>query len=607
MLRLASFALTLLACWIQFAETGCAAVVVLANRTRQDVRFSVSSGEGKLRPYTLPKGEVLALPLTLGAEIVFSTGGKQRSCQARLNEIYYFVGDAATMRLIQVGFNGSWRQPPQTRVESDAGLAGHSDKGTQAKRGNKDGVLVKVPVKIFVDQAEPTVQNVWEKRLRKRIKNASEILERYCRVQLEVIDAGTWQSDEELATLSDLLRDFRAKADPGKARLAVGFTGLRPEKSEDRVLGCTPGPLHTHILIREYRLKSETERLEVLVHELGHFLGACHSPEDNSVMRIKLGDGRANLVAFGIRFDPVNTLVMNLVAEEMARRPVRGLGQLGVPTRRRLYDIFASLARTTPDDPAAPEFIRMLGAKPPEPWTLRTLPEGALDGARTIVSAIKADAIGNPRRRSGDELTQHYFRLAAEECKRLPAEQVVAAYTLGLAVALDRDSPLRYLPIRGIDWSKIESDAERERRLRVLGEPTMQGRASLLQSFVVSAAVLMLVEEQAVSAGGIQEELLLLQGGDRFRFDDFTASLAGIAFVTQLDASPSLIGELATSFRVGDYLLSPKGLPDSLDRDQFSREFGSTTDERFIEKQDALRKRLLTLPGYQPRPPQKDG
>ena len=596
--RLTLVALTFLIPWGQSAR---AAVIVLANRTLQDVRFTVSSAEGKSLPYTLPKGEVLTLPLKRGTEIAFSAGGTPHRCQARLNEIYCFIGGGATMRLSQVGFSGSWRQP-QTAAENEARPAGRS-----AERG-KDGLLLKVPVKIFVDQAEPTTQKVWEKRLRKRIEEASDILEKCCRVRMEVVDAGTWESDESLPRLSELLRDFRSKASPGKARLAVGFTGLRPEKSDDNTLGCTPGPLHTHILLREYKnLRTDAEKLEVLVHELGHFLGACHSPENDSVMRPKLGDGRANLRSFRLGFDPVNTLVMNLVAEELARRPVRGLAELSAPTRRRLLDIFASLSRALPEDPAAPFYVRLLGATPPEPWKVRSLPNGVLEGARAVVSAITARAARRDEKPlSGDELTERYFRLAAAECKRLPPEEAAAAYILGLAIALDRESLLRALPLRGLEWNKIESENKRGLRLHRLGEPAMRGRPSLLQSFLVSAAVLTLVEEQTVSAAAVQEELLLVQGGDRFRFDELAASLAGIAFTSQLDASPAMLGELATSFRVGDYLLPAKGLPDPLDRDEFGRQFGTTSDERFVKKQDALRKHLLTLPGYQPRPQRKE-
>ena len=588
-LKRAVVALSFLVCLGHALNSGQAAVVVLANRTAEDVRFTVVVAAGDSRPYTLAKGDVMALPLPHGVEVVFSAAGTRHQCRTRLNVIYCFVGEAKTLRLNQIGFKGSWQQPDK----ADAG------KATEATDEKPAKIVLKVPVKILVDQAEPTVQNVWEKRLRQRVADASDILERYCRVKLDVVEVGTWESDEKLAKLSELLGDFRSKVAPRKARLVLGFTGLRAAKGGDAALGCTPGPMQSHILIREWKPRTEAERLEVLVHELGHFLGAAHSPEGDSVMRPKLGDGRVNLREFRIGYDAVNTLVMNLVVEEMARRPLHGFGELSAPTRRRLLDIFATVARTMPDDPAAAQFVRLLGATPPEPLAVRSLPPAVLDGARAVVAEAKR--IPERERRNGDELTERYGRAAAEACRRLPAEHAATAYALGLAVALDRTSLLRSLGMRGVAWAKIESEAERGQRLEVLGDPTMHGSAALAQSFAVSAAVLMLVEGQAVSAAGLQEELLLRQGGDRFRFDDLTASLAGITFATQLDASPSLLDELAKSFRVADYVLSPKGLPESLDREEFSRQFGSTTDERFLEKQDALRKRLLALPGYQPR------
>lgn len=572
-------------------DSGRADVVVLANRSGEEVHFTLT---GESHTYKLAKGDVMALPRTRGGEVVFTVAGTRHQCRVGLNEIYCFLGQAKDMRLKQIGFSGTWQQ-----AEQDDEKAESKERPTAEKPAK---VLFKLPVKILVDQAEPTVQAIWEKRLRRRIAETSDLLENCCRVRLEVVEVGTWESEAKGAKLGEMLRDFRKKVTPGKARLVIGFTGQPAPKEGDLALGCTPGPLQTHILIREWRLRSEPEKLEVLLHELGHFFGAAHSPENDSVMRIKLGDGRANLRSFRIGFDPVNTLVMNLIAEEMARRPVRNLGELSAPTRRRLLAIFATLARTTPDDPAAAHFVRLLGATPPEPLTMRTVPQAALDGARTVVTAIAAEAKRHPKReQNGDDLTDRYCRVAAEACRRVPIEQAATAYTLGLAIALDRTELLRSLGLRGVPWTKIETEAEREERLRVLGEPTIHGRASLAQTFFTSAAVLMLVEGQAVTAAGLQEELLLRQGGDRFRFDDLMASLAGITFATQLDASPSLLDELTKSFHVADYVLPPKGLPANLDRDEFTRQYGSTTDERFLEKQDELRKRLLALPGYQPR------
>lgn len=583
------------------ASAARADVVVLANRSQGTVRFTISSGEATALPGTLAPREVRTIVHRLGLEIVFTTGGGRHRCRVGGNEIYCFVGDAATLRLTQIGFRGTWMKPEHEADKDEA-------TGNRPAGPIENGVLT-IPVKILVDQTERTVQSVWEKRLRRRLADASDILERHCRVRFKVIAAGTWETDDRRTALSELMREFCDKAAPGKARLAIGFVGPREEQEEDNALGCTPGPLHTHILIREGKPRTEPERLEVLVHELGHFLGACHSPELDSVMRPKLGDGRAVLRSFRISFDPLNTLAMNLVAEELARRPVRRLSELRPGTRQRLLDIFSTVLRAMPEEPAATESIRLLGGKPPVVLSSRELPDEVLKGTRSVVTAItnvakqeqKRPAAGPNPRRTGDALTEHYCRVAAEECRRLSSEHAATAYLLGLAIALDRAGLLRGLGINGVAWEKIESVAEEGRRLEVLGEPAMFGRPELLRSFVVSAAVVAVVQGQAISPAGLQQELLVLQGSDRFRFDELAASLAGITFATQLDATPALLRKLADSFRVADYVLPPKGLPDSLDRDEFSRQYGSMMDERFLKQQDALRKRLLALPGYKSR------
>lgn len=574
---------------------GRAAVVVLANRTAEAVQFQVVSAAGGSRSYTLSKGDVLALPRTPGLEVVYPAAGTKHRCRTHSNEIYCFMGDAKTLRLKQLVFRGAWSQPWQ----DDADDGDPVNPSAASKK-----VLVSVTVKILVDQAEPTVQNVWEKRLRSRVEQASAMLERVCRVRLEVIEAGTWESDGRLTKLSELLRDFREKVVPGKARLAIGFTGQRQALGEDTALGCTPAPLHTHILLREYKSRTESDRLEVLLHELGHFLGAFHSPDRDSVMRPKLGEGRANLRAFRIGFDPINTLVMNLVAEDLARRPLRRLDQVSPRTRRRLLDIFSTAARTAVDEPSSSAyFVRLLGGTPPEGLTVRPLSPAVLESARAVVAAIMAEA--KPKLASlpsdGDALTESYFRAAAAACRRLPPKHAPDAYLLGLAVALDQASLLHFLGLHSIGWGKIESEAERRLRRKVLGEPTMYGRVSLMQNFVLSATLQMLVEGQSVSAASIQEDLLLLQGSDRFHFDDLMASLAGIRFAAQLDTVPAMLDELATSFRIPDYLLPLKELPGPLDCEEFRLKYGSTTNRLFLDQQDALGKRLLALPGYQPR------
>src|SRR4029079_317549 len=132
----------------------------------------------------------------------------------------------------------------------------------------------------------------------------------------------------------------------------------------------TRGPLHSHLLIREHVNKnSERECLEVLVHELGHYLGAVHSPEQNTVMRTILGDRQSRAARFRVVFDPLNTMAMCLVGEELSTRPDVQFRQLLPSTRAELHAIYSDLARALPNDPAAAQYLIWLGAPERSPLT----------------------------------------------------------------------------------------------------------------------------------------------------------------------------------------------------------------------------------------------
>jgi hypothetical protein len=180
-------------------------------------------------------------------------------------------------------------------------------------------------------------------------------------VRLKVVAAEEWQSDDNLEEVESLLTDFERKVKLGSARLAIGFTSQPVTELGKKRVGVTRGPLSTHILIREWWPPGERSRLEVLLHELGHYLGAAHSVEGDSAMRPRLGDVPRTRADRYPGFDPVSTLIMNLVAEEAFDRGAKRFSELTPATRQRLGAIYEALARALPDDPAAGHFLRWLG------------------------------------------------------------------------------------------------------------------------------------------------------------------------------------------------------------------------------------------------------
>jgi hypothetical protein len=237
--------------------------------------------------------------------------------------------------------------------------------------------------------------------------------------------------------------------------------------------------------------------------------------------------------------------------------------------------------------------------------------ENRVENARTVLDAIVRAAEENhrlpnrdtpgvraPFRRGGDELTVYYVRAAAAAARRLPEKEAAPAFLLALGIALDDSSLLRSnLMTRGL-WRKVESDDSRKRRLAVLGEPTLHRRHDLAQHFSVSAALMAVAGPQAAELAGIMKEQRDSQGRSGFSFADLSADFAGIAFARRLIDKPSLLADLEKSFRIDDYAISPRGLPEGLTAEEFAKKYGSLKDERYLRVQEDIRKRIATLPGY---------
>lgn len=233
------------------------------------------------------------------------------------------------------------------------------------------------------------------------------------------------------------------------------------------------------------------------------------------------------------------------------------------------------------------------------------------DQARGVVAAVVRAAEQNQRlperpadpkaarRLTGDELAEHYFRAAAAAARRLPREQAAAAFLMGLGIALDRTTELRSNPLTAGLCRKVESEAERQRRLAVLGEPTLRGRYDLALHFTLSGALAAIATPALAEAAGIaKEQRDMRPGGSGFSFADLQADVAGVAFAVRLRESPELLAKLAEGFRIADYLPDHAGLREDLTEEMFTRDYGSLSDERFRAELESFRKRIRELPGH---------
>ena len=320
-------------------QSAAADVIVLANHTSRDIPIRFAPVSGYAQSITLAAGDNMPFYLDGKADVSFTTTGGSKNVRLDTNCAYFFSrGSDGRVDLQKIGLG---EDGTLTNGRSLPGSASQAPTAT-------------ITVKILVDEEEPARQSVWERRLRRRVEAASAVFEKYFHTKLEVVAVGTWNSDNQITDFIESLSDFEHKVTPAPAQLAIGFTSQWHMARGRLHMAGTRGPLHPYILAREGSPEiSEAAKLEFLIHELGHYFGAAHSPERESIMRPVLGDNKSTRTNYRVQFDPVNTLAIAIISEEMRRRHLKTLGELAPDTRKRLGQIYTELAHSLPDDPAA--------------------------------------------------------------------------------------------------------------------------------------------------------------------------------------------------------------------------------------------------------------
>jgi hypothetical protein len=566
-------------------------IVVIANRTDQAVEVQPADGQGS-QARSIAAGGVVSLATEGTVSVRFGSKDDSHPFLLDPNAAYEFrrTQDGQS-ELRQIGFASA-----ATSGESTVSAIGESS----ATGHLRELPILTIPVRIVVDEDEPLVQSKWEPRLRDRLEAASAILEEHCGVRFEVVEAGVWNSDNSLLDFNELLLELEKEVRVPPARLVIGFTSQRRIGADKGKMGGTRIPLHGHILIREWsKAMSDRERIEILVHELGHFLGATHSPEMTSVMRAQLVDGKSHMDRFEIRFDPVNAFIMNLVAEEMRQRPVSGLAELSPENRQRLDNIYAEISRALPDDPGV-ELSRKLMASMSviEP----TSPLGR--GVRDVLLSLIEDVDGATDDDTSDERTSACVRRVAMAAAVLPEDVSRHAFLLSLGVVLDDTGMLGRHPQLQEALQAVQSDPRKWDLVKQrAGRFTMRSRHDLAQHFWVSAALTDLAGEQLALAAGVTKELQDSNGGSGFSFADLAADMGGVELASRVLSSRISLQHLSQEFRTEDFLIDPKGLAEGLSSADFLRKYGTVSGTVYRAEESRLRTRVLSQPGFREKTP----
>ena len=394
-------------------------VIVLSNQHRKPIRIYLpGQGEnGEMVSYQLPGGQVL--PVRTIGPTPFAYQSEVGTVRTTLlpNAVYKF-NETSDSRLLlkQVDLSGD---------ETTARSTGVAKRNSLLK-------VAELPIKILVDEEEQATRELWEKRLRKRVSVASNILEQACLLRLKVVEFGTWKSDNRLKGFPEAFQEFTQIVDPGPARLAIGFTSQFAVPKKPGKVGLSSGLFKGHILLRESAPQAtEVELVEALLHELGHVLGAVDQQIGNSLMRPGLIDGQARRADFPLQFDPVNLLLVNLVGEEIRLRNVQGISDLQPSSRTRLKQIYTQLGLAPKPQPAKPE--------PPEKIAQEKVHRESAGESDTVASTAgkKTEQTSGKKPKAGKRTTPH------PDLEKLQGQwKVVSVRRRGKAVP----EALRYTP-----------------------------------------------------------------------------------------------------------------------------------------------------------------
>ncbi|QDV74637.1 M12 family metallo-peptidase [Botrimarina mediterranea] len=568
-----------------------AATVVIANHTTAPVAVEVGSAGAKLSQMIAPGDSI---PFFSGTPLTATYGaGLNRKSEAlAADAIYRFVshtlGGHTGVELRRIGLTGEVMGAPNPAAWRTG--AGPSD----------------APVKVIVcvDDDEPMREAQWQSRLTQRLKKASEIVERQSGVKFVPVGFQTWQSNNAVTDFTQSFREFENTITPPEDAIAIGFTSQYSLQLGRQHMGGTRGPLRRHVMLREWSPRiSEAERIELLVHELGHYLGAGHSPEAASVMRPVLGDRPVRLRSEVVRFDPVNTLAIAMVGEEVRRRGVRDLAGITQSRRNRLQQVYTTLSSLTPGEPAGVALLRRLaqvgGDGKAEDSGAVTSDDRSEAAAAAVIEAVTRAAASNQKRDfdarlKGDELTDELVRAAAG------AADDPKGFVIGVGIAIDNSGALRMNPRTRAAVEGIEPDRQRRQRLNLLGKPTARGREDLVKHFFVSAAMTALLGEKEAYLWGFGKELAdaTREGGSGFSFADLAADRAGVRFAKGVLAGNPPTAGLATSFRIDNYLPAIDGLPEGLPLNDVVKTYGGQGDPRFNAQIEEIDRRIEALPAY---------
>ena len=310
-------------------------------------------------------------------------------------------------------------------------------------------------------------------------------------------------------------------------------------------------------------------------------------------MRPVLTGGLQRGVHSRIHFDPVNTLLIAMVGEELRRPTVRSLLDLSNATKRRMMQIYDTLRTALPGDPSAAQYQQLLRRA-----TSTSLARDTHKVFNALVKFAKANESKEAEDSNPDRLTNQYLRVAAKQARIVDRENQAKALLLAMGIFMDDTETLRKFPATRKIVNAIESEPQRRDRLLFRGNPTMRGRSDWAKHFFVSAHLTVVLGTKPTKKVGFAKEVLDAQNGTGFSFADMAANQAGIVFAEQLLKGKISLDRLAQNFSTEAYLPPIDDLEEGLASDELQEQYGGGGNNALEIEFARIERRILQLPAY---------
>lgn len=587
-----------------------AAVLVLGNYTPQSITLTVADTSEQQRSITLAPFQLAPVAVAGAVDVSFTnrTGGVKHRLEP-YNAYVFLVDEKQGVRLEGIALPG---EP----LGEDSRLSESAPPPTPP---------YEYPVTLYVDDSDPRTDRLWQAQLRQRFQEAADVIEKQSGIRVTLKGFGTWKASPEPFEPTGMLDDFERKVRVPDGELAIGYTSRKCEDKPEIPFGACRGVLSKHLLMRENRPRTEPEKVEALLHFLAQVVGAALSPDEGSVMRPRIANGLALSAKYTFRFDPLNCLAMSIWAEEFRKGPRLSLEDVSPANKIRLARVYRAMAEALPEDRLAIQYAEALdravaGARPRNPAPnaaqdaaeprqppLQNERDPSHDAIRQVLQAILARAELNAkspvmapdsaiRRLSGDQLTESYLRAAADAAWSLDEPYRISAFLIGLGVTLGHPQVLARDPAVSATIRRLESEGEKERRLALMGMPTINARRDFCRLFFTAAAWAEILGPSTAEQTGLT---LLLSQADQpsgFSFSAYAAWCAGVEFAQQIKSRPELISQYRQGLQIKDLLPDLGGLREGLSLQRFERDYGSESDPRFQRLREMIRQRVMELP-----------